>query len=234
MDEPIRLTVCDVETTGLEPPAEVIELAWADVEIDGAGAFAITRSGSRLFRPLNGITPESRAVHHISPEDVADAEPFAVSAAMWADRPTGIPTALVAHNAAMEQKFLGKMPAPWICTMKVAARLWPECPSFSNQVLRYWLELALEPALASPPHRAAPDVYVTAHILILALQTASVADLLAWSAEPMLMPRCPLGKFRGKPWPEVEAGFLNWMLGQASMEPDLKWNARRELDRRAA
>ena len=85
-----------------------------------------------------------------------------------------------------------------------------------------------------PPHRALPDAYVTAHILCRLLQKASVAELIQWTGEPPLMPTCPIGKFRGQKWADVEAGFLNWMLAQASMEEDLKWNARRELERRRA
>jgi hypothetical protein len=50
--------------------------------------------------------------------------------------------------------------------------------------------------------------------------------MIAWTKEPKLLPTCPIGKFRGKPWPEVEAGFLGWMLRQPDMEEDLKWNAR--------
>ncbi|MNR42339.1 hypothetical protein D3C85_1608450 [compost metagenome] len=56
--------------------------------------------------------------------------------------------------------------------------------------------------------------------------------MVAWTKEPRLLPKCPIGKFRGQPWADVEAGFLNWMLGQPTMEEDLKWNARRELERR--
>ena len=56
--------------------------------------------------------------------------------------------------------------------------------------------------------------------------------MIAWTQEPRLLPTCPIGKFRGQKWADVEAGFLNWMLNQPTMEEDLKWNARRELERR--
>jgi len=55
-----------------------------------------------------------------------------------------------------------------------------------------------------------------------------------WTREPRLLPRCPIGKHRGKPWSEVETGFLRWMLNQADMEDDLKWNAERALADRGA
>ena len=106
-------------------------------------------------------------------------------------------------------------------------------------MLRYWLEdqglLSLDHETAMPPHRAGPDAYVTAHILkALFAAGATGKEMVAWTREPRLLPTCPIGKFRGKPWPEVEGGFLQWMLKQADMEADLKWNANRELLRRAA
>ncbi|EKY30608.1 hypothetical protein HMPREF0185_00187 [Brevundimonas diminuta 470-4] len=64
------------------------------------------------------------------------------------------------------------------------------------------------------------------------LQHATLEEMAAWTLEPRLLPKCPIGKFRGAAWSDVEAGFLTWMLAQASMEEDLKWNARRELERR--
>ena len=85
-----------------------------------------------------------------------------------------------------------------------------------------------------PAHRAGPDAYVTAHILKAILEAGvSSRDLVAWTKEPRVLPTCPIGaEWRGKPWAEVDAGFLNWMLKNATMEEDLKWNARRELERR--
>jgi exodeoxyribonuclease X len=57
-------------------------------------------------------------------------------------------------------------------------------------------------------------------------------DLWRWTQLPRLLPRCTIGKFRGKPWAEVEGGFLEWMTRQGDMDEDLKWNASNELARR--
>jgi len=35
-------------------------------------------------------------------------------------------------------------------------------------------------------------------------------------------------------WSDVDAGFLGWMARKEDMEPDHRWNAQRELDRRQA
>jgi len=137
----------------------------------------------------------------------------------------------VAHNAAFEMGFLAPwLPdAQWLCTYKAALRVWPEAPSHSNQVLRYWLGIRV---LAGEPHRAGPDTIVTARILLKLLERASIEDMLTWTKEPPVIPRITIGEHRGKPWPHVPGDFLEWMLRKGDMDADLKWNARRELDRR--
>ena len=82
---------------------------------------------------------------------------------MDADRAAGVDV-FVAHKWAFEAQWLEDylQGRPAICTYKAALRLWPEAPGYSNQVLRYWLRPKdLNPAVASPPHRALPDAYVT-------------------------------------------------------------------------
>jgi exodeoxyribonuclease X len=63
-----RFRVIDLETTGIEPPAEIIEFGRADVVAEAA-VCRIERPMARLYRPLNGIPPETMAVHHITEAD---------------------------------------------------------------------------------------------------------------------------------------------------------------------
>lgn len=230
------IRIVDFETTGMEPPAQVCEVGWCDLVrtedewvVDGPFSFL---TGAKT------MPPEVRAVHHIALAEVEHLAPFGPAGFFQAAQDDGV-TVLAAHNLDFEAKFLGEHAVPTICTLKAALRVWPDAPAHSNGVLRYWLEdnglLSLDHATAMPPHRAGPDAYVTAHILKALLAAGATGkDMVAWTREPRLLPTCPIGKFRGKPWAEVEAGFLNWMLAQASMEEDLKWNAQRELDRRRA
>src|SRR5690606_31559791 len=93
--------------------------------------------------------------------------------------------AVVAHNWAFEAAFLGDQQTPAICTLKAALRVWPDAPSHSNSVLRYWLEdqglLSLDHETAMPPHRAGPDAYVTAHILKTLLAAGATGrEMIAW------------------------------------------------------
>ena len=118
--------------------------------------------------------------------------------------------------------------------MKVALRIWPDAPGHSNQVLRYWRGLNLDAALAMPPHRAGPDAWVTAHLLVELLKETSVEQMMAWTKEPKLLPKVPFGKHRNSSWPDVPMDYLHWMVGQADMDPDVIWCAQQELHRRTA
>lgn len=230
--------VVDTETLDMAPPAALIELGWHSLTVDDHDPSRTRHvfgelSGEELFGIPDGqvMTSANRAIHHIDPASLSGLEPFDFHD--WADRHDA--DYVVAHNAEFEQQWL-RYEEPWICTYKIALRLWPHAPSHSNTALKYELGIPDSPD-HHPAHRARPDAIVTSLILSRILHEASergltVADLVAWSAEPRLLPTCPIGKFRGRPWADVEWGFLDWMLRQADMEADLKWNARRELDRR--
>lgn len=222
------IRVIDFECTGFEPPAEVCEVGICDLDLE---ARAIVDPRSWLCG-VKSMPPEVRAVHHIALAECEGKQPFNIGMAIAPDL-----AAIAAHNAEFETKFFAS-PLPVICTYKAALRIWPEAPSHSNGALRYWLEdrgkISPVHALTQPAHRAGPDAYVTAHILLALFDAGATGkQMVAWTKEPRLLPRCPIGKFRDMPWSEVEAGFLGWMLRQESMEEDLKWNARREIARRS-
>jgi len=230
-----RFRVIDIETTGTEPPAEIIEFGRVDVVWDGLDA-RVEKPMARLYRPLNGIPPETKAVHHITEADFSEDSPICsperLRQAVWGGE---IPDVLVAHNAEFEQQFIttdATDALPWICTYKAALRVWSDAPKHGNQVLRYWLGLTLDPALAMPPHRAGPDAYVTAHILSALLRIATAEQMIAWTQEPRLIPAIPFGKHRGLAWSDAPQDYLQWMSVQKDMDRDVAWHAQRELSRR--
>ncbi len=232
----MKLRVIDIETTGSGPGAEIVEIGHVDVLVDGGPAH-LAPPQTRLYRPERGVPPEIIAVHHLTPGMLAN-EPVCSSAEISAFiLGDGAPDVLVAHNCDFERGFISDAHTgglPWICTYKAALRVWPEAPRHSNQVLRYWRNHDLDPALAMPPHRAGPDAWVTAHILTDLLAAAGVEDLVRWTQEPRLLPRIPFGKHRGAAWTDAPADYLQWMVRQNDMDPDTVWNARHELERRAA
>lgn len=225
------LRVIDFETTGLEPGAEVVECGWCDLDSETR---EIGRRGSFLCG-VSAMPPDTRAIHHIRLEELIGQPRF--DRALWVERAMldGV-AAFVAHMADFEALFLTGS-VPLVCSYKAALRVWPDAPSHGVFGLLYWLEdqglVTYDREAAYPPHRAGPDSYATGVLLGALFRAGMTAlDLWRWTQLPRLLPRCTIGKFRGKPWAEVEGGFLEWMTRQGDMDEDLKWNASNELARR--
>ena len=239
-DNAPTLRVIDLETTGQSfANGGVVEIGWQDLQPDTAGIWQLTGSGAMLVDPQLPISPETSAIHHIVDEDVAGAPLWqeAAQRVLCATPPQRF-LALAAHRAAFEQRwctpaFTGR--TRWICTYKCALRVWPEAPTHSNQGLRYWRRPEeLDRATSLPAHRAGPDAYVTAHHLRDMLAVAGLAQLLAWSAEPALLPRVPFGVHRGRRWEDLDEAALERILsGEAGGNVDMLFSARTERRRRS-
>lgn len=228
--------VIDLETTGFPPDAGVCEIGWTDITLQGAPwnkaseepySINITSYMSELCDPGRKIEVAAKAVHHIWDEDLIGARP---AEAVFAELLCGVDY-FVAHNAKFEQEFFNP-PVPWICTLKAAYRLCPKAPNHQNQTIRYFLNTPVPREEAIHTHRAGPDSLVTAYTLAKFLTAASPETMAAWTLEPPAFPYCPIGKWRGSPWNEVETSFLTWIMKTPTMEQDIKFNAKRELDRR--
>lgn len=229
----MRLRVVDLETSGGDPTSEIIEVGFVDVVPEGDGWRALPPV-SKLFRPRREISFHAMAVHHLTPAHFSADDPHCDEYALreMFSEPADV---MVAHSARFERGFIADTAvggAPWICTVRSAKQAWPEAPGHSNQVLRYWRGLNLDPALADPAHRAGPDAWVTAHLLIDLLKTATVEQMVAWTNEPRALNRIPFGKHRGKAWSEPPDDYLRWMAGQGDMDVDVVAAARQELARR--
>lgn len=227
----MRLRVIDIETTG-GSPSEIIEIAAVDV-VDTSGGWRAEAPHSRLFRPAGQISFHAMAIHHLTPEDFDDDLP-SCSEGLLNDfvLSNHRPDFLIAHNSAFESQHIPAAVTDgleWICTVKGARNAWPDAPGYSNQVLRYWRGLKLAPSLAMPPHRAGPDAWVTAHILIDLLRTVSVHDLIGWTHAPRRLDRVPFGRYRGQEWTIPPNDYLRWLVGEPDMSDDVLARARKEL-----
>lgn len=197
-------------------------------------------NGGAMVFPGRPIPPETSAIHNIIDADVADAPAWGwVAEWMFSAENTVGVIAYAAHNAKHEQSLISTdytLGLPWICTYKAALRLWPDMASHSNGSVRYHLNPeGLNRERASPVHRAMPDAYVTAHILLEALNLASWSDLADWSSKPSLLPRCKIGQWRGDGrgtrWSDVDSGFLHWVLNK-DFDEDTMFTARWHLEQR--
>jgi len=80
-----------------------------------------------------------------------------------------------------------------------------------------------------------PDAYVTAFLLC---ELATIVKLIAWTGEPVLLPRITFGRYRGNNWDEVPADYLAWIAERSELGEDVKYTAqhhrRLRLDQVAA
>lgn len=227
----MRLRVIDIETSG-GSPSEIIEIAAVDV-VQTDGMWRSEAPRSRLFRPNGAITFHAMAIHHLTPSHFDPGLPCCDDRQLIAFLNEGEPVDyLVAHNVAFESAHIRVSvtgETRWICTVKGARHAWPDAPGHSNQVLRYWRGFDLDPALAMPPHRAAPDAWVTAHILIDLLRSCSVVELADATHAPRLLDKIPFGRYRGEDWSLAPADYLRWLISEPDMAADVVTRAKTEL-----
>lgn len=233
----------DFETTGqpvkatpsTDPKAaspRVCETGWTDIRVDDCGVAHFGEPNAMLINPGIPMPAETRAIHHISDEDVADAPDVGASFIKLMD---GRPDYFCAHNADFERHFFGGGDIPFICTFKVAVRLWPDEAGHSLQYLRYSLALPIEQPLGLPAHRAGPDAYVGAALMAAILmhpECPEMETMVRWSNGPALLPRIGFGKHRGKKWEDVETNYLEWVAFKSDLDRDAKANAKHHLKQR--
>ena len=218
----------DFETTGIPTEADkhaVVEIGACDIIL--GPPHLLSTVFSVLCYPGRAIPHEAMAVHHITDSMVLGAS------GSLSD--LGHPDYFAAHNADYERQFIGT-DVPFICTYKVALRLWPEAPAHNLQFLRYHLGLEVDPEQAFPPHRAGPDAYLGAELMrhILKEDRVSIEDMVRWSNGPALLPRIPFGKHRGAKWEDVPRDYLDWIVNKSDLDRDMKANAKHHLKARAA
>lgn len=227
----MRIRICDLETSGIEPTDHVVEIAAWDLipEQMPVGPLFV---GESYVKPPVPIPPATSAIHHITDEDVQNAAPWAEVYPQFVDDTVD---AYCAHNSRFDGQWLtpgvlnGK---PLIDTYRAALRIWPEAPGHSNGTLRYWLKPeGLDRKIAFLAHRARADAYVTAHILNVILRQPGVdlAGLILCSSKPALLPRINFGKHKGKAWKDIPPDYINWMIRQPDMGEDVLFSARHHL-----
>jgi exodeoxyribonuclease X len=240
----VIIRTVDLETTGFlrSEGAGVCEIGWADVVstaedfTNAPTGWRIDNCGSALVNPGRPIPATASAIHHLIDEDVADAPPWEAFGRIVT--PAGKPFDIyAAHTMKMERQWIDDDMtdgARWIDTWKCALRLWPDAPGHSNQCLRYWLRpRGLSRDHASGAHRAGPDAYVTAHLLIAQLNEQSIDALVQWSAEPAILIYVPFGQHRGSRWADMDDGFLSWVAVR-DFDEEVLFTARWHLREREA
>ena len=238
------VAVLDTETTGVEKKDRVVEIAVVQLEVlrymikDRVFQTPrVIQMRSYLVKPGVPVSPTARAAHHISDQMLESALTMTELCEQGALEILSDADVVTAHNLEFDASMVEQsspaginlLPDRRVCTFQCAKHVFPNELSFSNQALRY--SLGLELSDPSSPHRALPDALVTGLLLARMLASHTLEELEALTKLPALLARCPVGKYRGKPWAEVDEGMLRWILTKDFGE-DVKYTAAHHLKTR--
>jgi DNA polymerase III subunit epsilon len=224
--------VCiDCETTGLDAQQDRI----IEVAVMCFDANQVYGQMESLVNPECTIPETSIAIHHITPEMVADKPTIAKI----------LPEILqlignhiiVGHGVGFDIDILAiaaerhKIPStirrnPYLDTLRMA-RLYGESPINSLEHLRKHFNIPLEGA-----HRAMSDVIVNREVFKrLAKGYKTTEQLFDALSRPIQMSTMPLGKHKGRPLKEIPLQYLQWIANK-DFDQDLLYSVRLELKRR--
>ncbi len=229
----MRIRVIDLETTGFAPPSGIVEIGSQDVIVERIDEHKYSVEMDKDSMKQTYVHPgvecsaEVMAVHHLTEEDWRDAPPLEEAAKLFDGADL-----YCAHNAKFEQQWL-KYEVPWICTYKSALKIYPKAPKHTNQVLRYHLGLCMtRPERDLFPHRAWPDAYVTAFILMEMLKEHPVEQLVAWTGQAILLEKVTFGKYKDQYWADVPSDYMKYMLSGNNVRQDVADTCKHHLKMR--
>ena len=209
----------DVETTGMEDDAKVVEIAALCGRFFDPQAPVLHRVDT-LVNPGVPIPAVASAVHHITDDMVRGApeldevmETFPVA------------DLYVAHYAPFDRRFLPQLKAaPWACTLKVAYAEFDDAPSYGLQALRYWLGTYPPPPNSGSAHRAMYDVWTLAGLFMdLRSRGWNRERMIEVSSRPRLLRTIPFGKHKGAKLTDIPGDYLAWLRRQTDLDEDLAY-----------
>lgn len=202
----MKVLIADTETTGLEEPIGVVEVAWIEL-VQEEGDWTLKNSFSSLVKSPYPITCGASGLHGIKDEQLVN-EPT-LEELPW---PQG-PVCLVSHNVSFDRPLV----EPYmdiqeeLCTMILARRLIKGMENYKLTTLACACELS-----SGLSHRAQLDAINVGELLIYMLQGTkwSVEKMLDFYKKPYVARTMPFGKHAGLPMEEVPIPYLAWLSGQ--------------------
>lgn len=216
-----KFLILDTETTGLDPQTDKV----VDISIIEVSRRGIIPLFSTLINPERDIPPTASAVHHITQRDVVN-QPTLKE--VWEEIMNYLRGGvIVAHNVSFDRSMLPETGRPWICSLRLARHLWPDAPAHSNQVLRYWLGIDIDPGQI---HSSVADTLVTAEVFKRELSyyrtlynDVNVEHLIDFVNSPIEIHIMPFGKHKGIQISNIPTDYMEWLLQQNDIDPDLRW-----------
>ncbi|AFC21725.1 DNA polymerase exonuclease subunit [Cronobacter phage vB_CsaM_GAP32] len=243
-----NVMVLDTETTGVDDDSDIIEFS-ASFPVSANDSFEDVYNYTSRFKPTNDVPPDASAIHFITTEDLVNELTYAEKSEEFYPL-FQIKQYYVGHNVQFDRRMLRKnherffgteVPEfenddSWICTLKLAKKLFAEDPEFENLTLSYlWFKFGLNKTCTHKivPHSAEDDVYMTYKVLLHLVNIAIERGLIDTNKEigsqvvtlantPILYSVMTIGKHKGWVMEDVPENYLKWMISNMDiMNPDM-------------
>ena len=231
IDQYLRVRVFDTETTGLTNSDRIVEAGYHDILV-GQPENVLDHFDSAVFNPGIKCSPGAREIHKITDEEIATGFDYEMRNKFLHHKS---PDVFVAHNMQFDMKFFDFQGKPLLCTLKCARKVWPNSPSYKNFELLQWKMIDVDMSRCEPSHRALPDTYVTANLLLEMLKVRELSQLIEMSGFTVDPRKITFGRHAGKFMfdKSVPNNDLLWMRDTAqNLRHDVKQAAANELERR--
>lgn len=238
-----NVMVLDTETTGVDDGSDIIEFS-ASFPLSADDSFEDVYNYTSRFKPTHDVPAEASAVHFITTEDLENEGEFTYKCAEFYPL-FEIKQYYVGHNVQFDRRMLRKNnerffgnevtefenDESWICTLKLAKKLFAEDPEFQNLTLSYlWFKFELYKTCNHKivPHSAEDDVYmcyrVLSHLVNIAIERGLIdtskeigSQVVTLCNTPNIFAVMPIGKHKGWVMEEVPMNYIEWMLNNSDM-----------------
>ncbi len=218
--------VLDTETNSDDYKiAEIVESGFVIREGDSWTIF------QELHKPIDRIIPPKvESICYITNEMVADKPAFIDSKDVFQEVVNGYRGGyLVAHNHFYDMRVLERHGVDtsnhtWICTWRMAKRLFNNVESVSETNLPYLrFALKLDVPIEMRCHRAGNDSFMTARLLeafVDIMEETGLIDknlpygpqIAEWAASTIIYERMPFGKHKGELMTDIPRSYWQWAM----------------------
>lgn len=249
LDEFINnVMVLDVETTGVDDDSDIIEFS-ASFPLSASDSFEEVYNYTTRFKPSHDVPAEASAIHFITIEDLVNEQSYTEKFNELYPF-FEIKQYYVGHNVQFDRRMLRNNHAKyfgsdipefendesWICTLKLAKKLFAEEPEFKNLTLSYlWFKFGLNKTCTHKivPHSAEDDVFMTykvlCHLVNIAIERGLIdttreigSQVVTLANTPILYSVMTIGQHKGKELCEVPENYLKWMISNMDiMNPEM-------------
>ena len=207
--------VLDTETTGLDNPIGVVELAYAFINDE----LEVLSEHTCLVNPGRPINPDASEIHGIKDEHLVGHPPLERAIAPLTALPEVV---VIGHNIPFDLRLVGPhlSLAGTVCTLALSRQYYPQAPNHKLGTMQKFLGLPDFEA-----HRALGDVITALNILrkILVDHGLTLTQVIQRQAKPRMLSVMPWGKHAGKPLISVPPSYRRFLLEKGNLDQDMRY-----------